>query len=278
MAVLLLAIPVPYALVAPGVVWVPDEAVLHAGADGFVADLMASPSALVAPGQALIMLHDPVALTQVEVYKAQVVVAEDRFNQVNLIDRVQARLAQEQLTRSRATLDRAEARASDLVIRAPHGGRFIVPNAERLPGSFVHKGDVLGYVIGGDDVAIRAVVPQSDIDLVRHRGDVVALRFTEAAGLTVAATIVRETPSALESPPAPALSPEGGGPMLLDPTNRTHPRPLDQWYEVVVRPMAGAPLERIGSHAFVRFDLGAEPVAWRLLRHVRQAVLRLFNV
>jgi putative peptide zinc metalloprotease protein len=276
--VLLLAIPVPYAQVAEGVVWVPDEAVLHAGADGFVADLAARADSPVALGQALITMHDPVALSQVEVYRAQVAVARDRFNQVNLIDRAQARLAEEQLVRAQATLKRAEARASDLVMVAPRAGRFVVPDAARLPGSFVHKGDVLGYVIGGDDVAVRAVVPQSEIDLVRDRADAVALRFTEAAGRTVPATIVRETPSALERPPAPALAPEGGGPMLLDPTSKTHDRPLDGWFELVVRPAAGSPLERIGSHAFVRFDLGAQPIGWRLLRHARQAMLRLLNV
>jgi putative peptide zinc metalloprotease protein len=278
LAILLLAIPVPYATVAQGVVWVPDEAILHAGADGFVADLMAPANLPVEAHQALIVLHDPVAQTQVEVYRAQVAVAQDRFNQVNLLDRAQARLAQEQLTRAQATLARAEARATDLVIRAPRAGRFVVPEAWRLPGSFVHKGDVLGYVIGGDDVAVRAVVQQSDIDLVRHRAAGVALRFTETADRAVPATIVRETPSALEKPPAPALAPEGGGPMLLDPTSKTHDRPLDRWYELTVRPIAGAPLERIGSHAFVRFDLGAEPVVWRLVRHLRQTMLRLFDV
>ncbi len=276
-ALLLLAIPVPYAQVAEGVVWVPDEAILHAGADGFVADLLATADAQVHSGQPLIALHDPVATTQVDVYRAQVAVADDRFNQVNLIDRVQGRLAADPLTRAKAALERAESRTSDLVVQASRSGRFVVPDAAHLQGSFVRKGDVLGYVIGGEDVAVRAVVPQSQIDLVRNRADRVSLRFTETAGSSVPATIVRETPSALERPPAPALSPEGGGPMLLDPTSRTHDRPLDRWYELVVRPTAGAPLERIGSHAFVRFDLGAEPIAWRLLRRVRQAMLRLFD-
>jgi putative peptide zinc metalloprotease protein len=161
---------------------------------------------------------------------------------------------------------------------APKAGRFVVPEAPNLPGNFVHKGDVLGYVIGGDDVAVRAVVPQSEIDLVRHRSKGVALRFTEAVGRAVPARIVRETPSALERPPAAALSPEGGGPMLLDPTSQNHDRPLDRWYELVVRPADSTPLDRIGAHVYVRFDLGSEPVAWRLLRGARQMLLRTLNV
>jgi putative peptide zinc metalloprotease protein len=277
-AVALLAVPAPYAAVAQGVVWVPDEAIVRAGGDGFVAGLLTAPDTVVKPGQKLIALHDPVAQTEVEVYRARVAVARDRFDQVNLIDRVQARLALEELTRANAVLERAEGRAADLVMVAPRGGRFVVPDAAALPGGFVHKGDVLAYVIGGDDVAVRAVVPQSEIDLVRHRTDAVALRFTEDAGRSVPAEIVREFPSALEKPPAPALAPEGGGPMLLDPSSKTHDRPLDRWYELMVRPVSGAPLERIGAHAFVRFDLGAEPIAWRLLRGLRLVLLRVFDV
>jgi putative peptide zinc metalloprotease protein len=275
---LLLVIPLPYAQVAEGVVWVPDEAVLHAGADGFVAGIMVPPDTQVVPGQTLFTQSDPIAATQVEVLRAQVTVAEDRFNQVNLIDLVQARLASEQLTRARAALQRAEDRTGDLTVLAPRAGRFVVPAATTLAGSFVHKGDVLGYVIGGDDVAVRAVVPQSQIDLVRQRSTGVALRFTEAMGHTVPAQIVRETPSALQRPPAAALSSEGGGPMLLDPTSKNHDRPLDRWYELVVRPTDGAPLDRIGAHAYVRFDLGPEPIAWRLLRGARQLLMRTLNV
>jgi putative peptide zinc metalloprotease protein len=307
-ALLLLVIPIPYAEVVQGVVWVPDEAVVHAAADGFVAEILASPNNPVVPGQPVIALRDPVADTQVEVYRTQVTVAEDRFNAVNLIDLAQARLAAEQVTRAQAALERAESRARDLNVLAQRGGRFVVPDAARLPGSFVHKGDVLGYVIGGDDVAVLAVVPQAEIDLVRHRSEPqgegpegqspegqspksqspkgkspggtsrVAIRFTEAMDQTVPAEIVRETPSALERPPAAALSTDGGGPMLLDPTSKNRDRPLDRWYEIVVRPTAGAPLDRIGSHAYVRFDLGAEPIAWRLLRHIRQVVLRTLDV
>jgi putative peptide zinc metalloprotease protein len=275
---LLLIVPLPYTLIAQGVVWVPDEAVLHAGADGFVASLLADTGSEVAPGQPVIALEDPIARTQVAVRRAEAAVAEHRFNAVNLIDLVQARLASEQLMRARASLERSEARARDLTVAAPRAGRFVAPDAARLPGSFVHKGDVLGYIIGGGDVAVRAVVPQAEIDLVRHRAAGVALRFTEAIGWTVPAEITRQTPSALDRPPAAALSPEGGGPMLLDPTSRSHDRPLDRWYEVVVRPIGGLPLERIGSHAFVRFDLGSEPIAWRLVRGARQTLLRLLNV
>jgi putative peptide zinc metalloprotease protein len=64
---LLFVLPLPYATIAEGVVWVPDEAVLRSGAEGFVQRLVAAPGDEVAPGQALIALDDPVASAQVEV-------------------------------------------------------------------------------------------------------------------------------------------------------------------------------------------------------------------
>ena len=277
-ALVLFAVPMPYAALAQGVVWVPEETVLRARTDGFVQRLLVAPDETVQSGQQLIAIEDPVAAAQVELYRAEVGVMESRFNAVNLIDRAQARLVDEQLGRARAQLARAEQRSRDLIVQAARPGRFVVPDARKFEGRFVHQGDVLGYVIGAADVGIRVVVPQAEIDLVRGRVAGVTLRYTEAVDVALPAHVVREVPSALERPPAPALAADGGGPMLLDPTSPHRDRPLDRWYEIEVRADSAAPPERIGGRVFARFDLGAEPLAWRLLRSARQSLLRGLHV
>ena len=56
-------------------------------------------------------------------------------------------------------------------------------------------------------------------------------------------------------------------------------RPLDRWYEFQLRlPPEDGAVARIGEHATVRFDLGAEPVAFRLIRAARQLLLRTVHV
>ena len=274
----LLLVPLPRAILAQGVVWVPDDAVVRARADGFVARILVEPDAAVAAGQPILALEDTVAAAQLQVMRAQLDVASSQYEAVNLIDMVQARLAAQQLARARAALARAEERSRDLLLLAPSGGRFVVPERSHLIGRFVHNGDVLGYVIGAGDIAVRAVVPQAEIDLVRGRTQGVSLRLTEAAGVRVPAVILRQTPSALDHAPAASLSTDGGGPMLLDPASPRHDRPLDRWYEVVVGTPDPLPASRIGGRAFVRFDLGAEPVAWRMLRSLRQTLLQALNV
>jgi putative peptide zinc metalloprotease protein len=163
-------------------------------------------------------------------------------------------------------------------VLATRAGRFIVPDARRLEGRFVKKGDVLGYVIAPIDPDIRAVVPQADIDLVRQRGRSVAVRFTERVETSVPARVLRETPAAVDKAPAPSLTQDGGGPMLLDPSSPNHDRPLDRFYQVELAVPDSNLFERIGSRVFVRFDHGGEPIAWRALRGARQLLLRALNV
>jgi hypothetical protein len=94
----------------------------------------------------------------------------------------------------------------------------------------------------------------------------------------VRAQVVRETPSALERAPAPALSPEGGGPMLTDPASPGHDHPLDRWYAFEIALSDQNALPRIGEHATARFDLGGEPVAWRIVRGARLVLLRTLSL
>jgi putative peptide zinc metalloprotease protein len=272
--VLLFVVPLPHGTMATGVVWVPEEAALRAGADGVVGRLLAAPDSEVAAGTRVIAMEDPVAAAQVEVDRADVAVLQSRFLAVNLLDRAQALLINDALARARARLEDAERRVAELDVTATRAGRFVVTDATHLPGRFVHKGALLAYVIGADDADVRVVVPQAQIDLVRRDTVSVSIRFTERLGTALAARIVRETPSALDRVPAAGLSADGGGPMLLDPSSQEHDRPLERFYEIELRPEAHVPLARIGSHAFVRFEYPAEPPAWRLLRSLRQLLLQ----
>jgi putative peptide zinc metalloprotease protein len=277
-AVALFILPLPYATVAEGVVWVPDEAILRSGDEGFVQRLLAAPGDDVVAGQPLIALEDPVAAAQVEVRRAELAVLQNRFTAVNLIDRVQTRLVQEQILRAEGNLARAEQHMRDLMVLATRSGRFVVPDARKLEGQFVKKGDLLGYVIAPIDPDIRAVVPQAEIDLVRQRARSTLVRFSERVEADVPARILREAPAALEKAPAPSLTPDGGGPMLLDPSSPNHDKPLDRFYQIELAVANPNLFARIGGRVFVRFDHGAEPVAWRVLRNTRQLLLRALNV
>lgn len=276
--VLLFGLPLPYAAVVEGVVWVPDEAVLRSGGEGFVQRLLVNPGDEVSAGQPVIALEDPTAAAQVEVRRAELAVLRNRFTAVDLIDRVQTDLVREQIVDAEGKLERAQQHVRDLLVCATRAGRFVVPDARKLVGRFVKQGDLLGYVIARIDPDIRAVVPQADIDLVRQRTRAVAVRFTDRIETSVTAQVLRETPAALDKAPAPSLTSEGGGPILLDPSSPNHDRPLERFYQIELAVPDSNEFDRIGDRVFVRFDFGAEAIAWRILRGTRQLLLRALNV
>ncbi|MEJ0068153.1 MAG: HlyD family secretion protein [Pseudomonadota bacterium] len=199
-------------------------------------------------GQPVIQLEDPVAAAQVEVKRAELAVLQHRFTAVNLIDLVQARLVREQLDRAVANAARAEQRIGALVLRAPRAGRFVVPDARKLLGKFIHEGDLLGYVIGPNDVGIHVVIPQAEIDPVRQQVHAVSVRLTDEIDSSFAAQIIRQTPAALDRPPAPALAPEGVARCCSTRPAPKQQRPLDQFFEIELR-LDGKSIDRIGGRS-----------------------------
>ncbi len=278
----LFVLPIPHGLVAPGALTVPSEAIVRAGADGFVDRIAAADGTDVVAGQMLFVTADPVAAARADVLDAEVAVQRSRLAAVQGIDLVQARLIADQLARAEATAGRAREEVGALDIVSVRPGRFVVPDAASLPGRFVHKGDVLGYVLERGDIEVRAVVSQAELDLVRSQTVRTDVLLAERTDHTLPGRIIRETPSALDRAPAPALAPVGGGPMLADPTSPKHDRPLDRWYAFdIALPDAdadAAAASRIGEHASVRFDLGRQPIAWRLVLWGQQLMLRTFGV
>ena len=64
LAVLLFVVPVPLWSRAEGVIWVPDDAVVRAGADGFVSKVAVDPGSIVRRGRPLVLAAQPRARAQ----------------------------------------------------------------------------------------------------------------------------------------------------------------------------------------------------------------------
>lgn len=275
---LLFALPLPYATVAEGVIWVPERAQLRARTEGTVAAYLTAPDSEAAPGQALVALEDPVIASRAEVQAAQLSELRLRYDAVRVQDRVQAEILQEQIRGAEQTLANTQQRGADLVIRAEGTGRFIAPAASDLPGRFLKRGDLVGYVLGADDPVIRVVVPQGEVDLVRTRTVGAAVRFAESLGEVRPATLRREVPAAQVELPSLALSTQGGGQVAVDPANPNRPQALQSLFLFDLDLTSGLPLNALGERVYVRFDHGREAIAWRVLRGVRQVFLSHLRV
>ena len=270
---LLFVVPMPYAVMAEGVVWIPQNAEVRSKTDGFVETVLAQPDSQVRASLPLLQLGNPLLDSRVRVQEAQLEEAQDRFDAARTVDRVQAEIFQEEINNIQSTLAHYRKTKDDLTVSADQAGQLIIPNLSDLPGRYVKKGDLLAYVIDNRNLIVRVVVTQDDIDLVRSRAGKVSIRLADRLGREYPARIVREVPSGDQELPSLALSTKGGGDIALNPASSQKPQALYNIFQFDVAPTGPVHGANPGVRVYVRFDLGAEPIAWRFLRESQQAFL-----
>ena len=275
---LLFVAPAPSWTRAEGVVWVPEEAQVRAGTDGFVERVVATPDSVVTRGQALVEAADPLLPTQVAVLEAQLLELEVKYDALMLEDRVQAALVREEMVAATAALERSRERAAELMLKSGASGRFVLPNASDLPGRFVAKGQLVGYVVEPKVLTVRVAVGQDDIALVRERIRDVEVMMTEWGASSVQATIRREVPGGSQQLPTAALGSGGGGPFAVDPRDKQGVTALERVFqlELVLPEELRSPY--LGARVFVRFNHGFEPIGLQAYRALRRLFLRRFDV
>jgi putative peptide zinc metalloprotease protein len=274
-AALMVGVPFPSTLVVQGVVWPPEQAQVRAENEGFVLEVLARDGDMVQAGTPLLELSEPNLRAEHEALRWRVQGLQAQQYRLLLSDAAEMKNAIEELGRAQTELQRAEQRVGQLTVRSKTAGRLVLPRSEDLPGRFVPKGTTLGYVLTSAPTAVRAVVPNESAPLVRagSRGAEVFLR---GYGSPTAAHLGRDAPGAAHELPSAALGEHGGGPYVTDPADKQGKRTLEPvfLFDVVLE---GELLQSVGQRAWVRFDLGAEPLAAQWYRRLRQLLLKHFN-
>jgi putative peptide zinc metalloprotease protein len=275
---LLFVVPMPFRIQSEGVVWLPEEAHVRAGADGFVRSVLVRPGTEVSAGMPLVESYDSVTAAQLRVIEARIAELQARLDFQLFNEKVQAELTRQELVRERANYDHMARRAEDLVARSGVKGRFMVERADDLPGRYFRKGEVVGYVTHEDRKIIRAVVTQDDVDLVRSRLKEVDVRLAEREDMVYRAAMVREVPAAKEQLPSTALSSEGGGRIAADPRDPKGGKSLASTFQFDLEWKDDVPPVNYGGRVYVRFTLEPEPLAHQWYLRIRQAFLARFHV
>jgi len=277
LVVLLCLVPFPLWTRAEGVIWVPDDAQVRAGADGFIKEIAAAPGSSVRQGSPLIIAEDPALPPRMRVLEAQLHLLEVRSQAELLVDRARWQRTGDEIRATSAELQQARTQIKDLTILSPTSGTFILPAAQDLPNRFVRKGQQIGYVVPDAVVTARVLVSQDQVNLVRTRTERVEVKLAGRIYDTFAASITRESPAASTKLVNLAMSSIGGGQAALDPHESKTPKTLNSWFEFELE-LPAAQAFVLGEHVYVRFEHGTEPVAWRLYRSVRQLFMKRFSV
>ncbi|WP_150050996.1 hypothetical protein [Methylomonas rhizoryzae] len=273
-------LPMPMRTQFEGVVWLPPQAQVRAGAPGFVRTIVAAPGQWVQPGDVLVISEDPDLAAQIEVYRAKIAGIEAQRLSEWRQDRNQAEITRHALLQAQADLARAQQRAADLILRSRSSGRFFLERGPDLPGRFLHQGDLIGFVVDPSRDIVRIVVPQADIALVRHQTEAIQVRLAERPEQVLQARLLREVPAADTELPSPALATEGGGQQELDPREKSPTKAINRLFQFdlsLIRPQqldaADTPVLPYGTRAHVRFEHPAQPLASQIWRRIRQTFL-----
>lgn len=272
-------LPLPHRTVAQGVVWLPEQSIVRAGAPGFFRSFETAPGTAVEPGALLARSVDPALDAEVRLLQARVDELEASYASEFVTNRAAAEIIREQLLHAQTALERARQRAQGLVVTAATKGRFTVPKASDLPGRHLQQGGIIGYVLGDNPPVVRVVLDQAAVDEVTTATRDLQIRRSSELRQIWPGRVVRQVPAGLDEVPSAALTPSGGGNIATDPRDPKGLRTLERVFQldVEVDALAGSDL-RYGERVHLRFAHDPSPLAAQLWPPLRRLFLRHFNV
>jgi putative peptide zinc metalloprotease protein len=260
----LFALPLPSWTRSEGVLWPPEGAAVRARVDGFVERVLVAPGQEVALATTLVESADPVRTARLRVLEARLRELRARRHAERTTDLVEAEILGDAIAGAEAELAEERERAEEARIVSRTAGRLVLPGAEDLPGRFVARGEVLGYVADLRNPVVRAVIRQADV--ARVRGGTRRVEVRLASGEVVEATIEREVPAADAALPSPALGTAAGGSVIVNARDEEGRTAVEPVFQVDLALPADAPVAGIGERVQVRFELPWEPLGTRALR------------
>ncbi|MGD8912881.1 MAG: peptidase M50 [Candidatus Thiodiazotropha sp.] len=272
-AALLWLIPVSLTTHSEGVIWVPEQAQIFTETEGFVSELLKESGSRIKPGELIMRLRETTLEARIEVLEARyrelgVMKTADLLNH-----RVQSGIVAEEMETVRGELEMLRAQVSAFEVRSKVEGVLVLPHEQTLRGRYLHKGELIGYVISPERMIVRAVVPQSDIGLLRRQLSGVELRLAEQLGESLESRILRETPAASTNLPSRALGAAGGGVIAVRQSDDSGETAREKVFQIDLALPQGLTVAGLGERVYVRFDHGDEPLARQWLRSGRQLLL-----
>jgi len=279
---LLFVLPLPRHSEAEGVIWLPEEAILRAGGNGFIDTVHAVAGQVMAPGQVVLQSHEPTLTASIAAQQAKLEEASARYDAAWGVNPAQAGQLEEEMRREQAGLNRLLDEVAQLTLLARGPGVLLIEQPDDMPGRYVKKGEVIAYVVGQEvgksTPLVRVVVPQAQVDLVRLATHGVEIRLPQDMATIWSAQLVREVPMAGKELPSPALGQSGGGSIPMDPRDEKGVKTLESMFEFELALPPEVPAEFIGSRVHVRFEHPSEPIGIRIWQALRRLFLSHFHV
>ncbi|MGB0733886.1 MAG: efflux RND transporter periplasmic adaptor subunit, partial [Pontibacterium sp.] len=265
-AYLLGGVSVPLDTYSQGVFTPAEKTHLRANEGGFVKEIAAKSQTWVEQGQPLILLEEPLLSAQVAVLAANVKEHEARY-QAESQNRAAAEIQRSLLAFSEKEFAEAHSRQQKLTVFANHGGLLVLPDSESLIGTYINRGDTLGYVLDPQALPVTALVSEDEIDDLRRGTQQIEVRLASSPERVFSADIQRIYPASTNKLPSEVLSTEGGGLFAVDPSSGQELTAYRRFYQVSLH-VEGLIPEHLNERVHIVFRHDPEPIVYRWWRSI----------
>lgn len=271
-------LPLPFYSVHQGVIWLPEEALVRADAAGQVRSVQAAPGVDVSAGAPLLTIENLPLQAELTQAASALALTEAQLRWAESAEPAKAIPLRSELAARQTRYAEALARVNALRVPAPQAGRWMPEAPTELTGRAVKRGELLGYVVAGPTDRVRVAVTQEDAALVRDRLRGVQVRLMQTPHARLDAGVRREVPGGGFELVSPALGSTAGGEIAVDPAKEGGKHSLRRVFDLELQLAQPSPSAVFGDKVWVRFDLGATPLAVQWLLRLRQAFLARLNV
>jgi len=267
-----LTIPVGHSTYSESVVSLPENALIRAGADGIVTRVEAPDGAPVARGEVILQLENLTLEAKRDGLLARLEEMRARQQQVFLQDRSQADILKTKVSAIEADIKDVQQQLESLKVVSAADGLVSLPTANDLPGRYISRGDVIGYVAGPGQASALVVIPQLDIDTVRRDMQAIEVRLSSRPTETLNAAFLRELPQGTDRLPNRMLG--SAGQVVLDTRDASGMQLLANIFLVEIALPLRMSGNYLGQRIYVRFVHQSESLGNRLLRRLDQFMLQ----
>ena len=265
-------VPLPFSARGSGQVGLVPSAQIIASTSGALDSVAAVDGARIERGTPILQLVDPELLTRLDMLTVSMNFLTEASTRSGLGPVEQQRL-QRELNVAMQTRETSIARRDALTVTAPIAGRLSWIGARPPPlGSFIARGQVLGYVVASEALELVMAMPAAYSGLARE-STIASILMPD--GTRLERSFERERIVDVGGQVPSELLTSGGGPVPEQPGNPGHA--LDTAWIAWADP-GGDLSAYVGMRFDVRVDLGSATAFEQVVFHVRRLLVRVIRV
>ena len=278
--ILLDVIPFPNHFRSPGVLQAEQHSVIVSSTPGILEEVVTQDGDGVQAGQVLYRLSNPELDFQIDSARAQMEETDAMIRQAMRESTADLK----PLESRREAIDKLLARflgsRSELLVRAPHSGRWVAPDLDNAIGSWLDRGKPVGQVVDQSNFYFSATVSQREVSRL-FSGEINGseIKFPGQSGESLPVSGLKIIPVEKQNLPSAAIGWAGGGEVAVDVKDSSGTRAVDPFFEVrAAFPMTDTVSLLHGRSGKIRFDLPKEPLLRQWLRKFRQLLQNRYGI